>query len=80
MASLAVKQFCAVAFGTEQVHKPVQSLRVEKVTAEERYCGRCCSVRVCDVVYPSLSPSPSLHDGEGCSVEVVICRVCGEEV
>ena len=63
--SMAVRQFCAAAFGWMPVHFPSQPWKVERVAAERRYCLGCFGVRTFDVV-----------TGERV---VLFCRVCGYE-
>lgn len=65
--SLAVRQFCAVAFGRRSVHKPSQPWKVMRVASDRRYCLKCFGERTFDVV-----------QGDGHQAE--ICRCCGEEV
>lgn len=64
-SSLAVRQFVDLARGWVPVHQPSQPWRVEAVSAVERYCLRCCDVRIFDVVSGAQ--------------ETAFCRVCGEE-
>jgi hypothetical protein len=66
--SLAIRQFCAAAFGWVKPHSPSQPWRVVRVTWEERYCMGCFDVRKFVVI-----------EGEG-GRSLAVCRVCGEEV
>lgn len=65
--SLAVRQFCAFAFGWVPPHAPSQPWKLVRVTAEEQYCLRCCGVRVFDVL-------------TGDERRTALCRCCGNEV
>lgn len=65
--SMAVRQFCAAAFGWQPVHSPSQPWRVVMVTSERRKCEDCFGVRNFDVIV-----------GEGRMFS--ICRCCGSEV
>lgn len=65
--SLAVRQFCAFAFGIAAPHSPSQPWRVTEVVFETRYCLKCFGLRGHDVV------KGHLH-------EVSYCRCCGAEV
>jgi hypothetical protein len=71
--SLAVRQFCDIAFGWMPVHAPNQPFRVETVTTEERYCLACCGVRHFDVVR-------GVSTGSTIGQVAAICRCCGAEV
>ena len=66
-SSLAVLQFVALIRGEWAVQAPTSPFRVEQVTAEERYCLKCCGVRVHDIV-----------SGQS-KAEMAICRCCGKE-
>lgn len=70
-SSLAVLQFLVLARGEWTVQAPTSPFRVERVTAEERYCIRCFGVRVHDVVEGVRLPS--------IRCQVVVCRCCGKE-
>lgn len=85
-SSLAVRQFCAVAFGRMPVHLPSSPFRVEVVEAEERYCLWCYGVRMFDVVRGTPRLAPPTHTGtsqmgdrnlERGMVEAALCRCCG---
>lgn len=70
-ASLAVLQFVALIRGEWAVQAPKSLFRVEMVEADDRYCLRCCGVRVHDVVEGVKLPSVRC--------QVVVCRCCGME-
>ncbi len=65
--SLAVRQFCAAAFGWVPVHSPSQPWRVVQVIADQRYCLHCFGEHTFDVVI-------------GQRRTVWYCRSCGDEV
>jgi hypothetical protein len=73
-SSLAVLQFVALMRGEWAVQAPTSPFRVERVTAEKRYCLGCCGVRVHDVVEGFRFQVP------GVKCEVAVCRCCGKEV
>jgi hypothetical protein len=71
-ASLAVLQLLALMRGEWNVQAPQSPFRVERMTAEERYCLGCCGVRWFDVI-----------EGQRLAVSfqrLAICRCCGAEV
>lgn len=70
-SSLAVLQFVALIRGEWRVQAPTSPFRVERVTADERYCLGCCGVRVHDVV-EGIKLS-------GARCQVVVCRCCGKK-
>jgi hypothetical protein len=69
-SSLAVRRWVDACRG-EAVHAPRNPFRVQRVTAEEQYCLKCCGVRWHDVVIGF--EIGSIH-------KVTFCRACGEEV
>ena len=71
-SSLAVLQFVALIRGEWAVQAPKSLFRVERVTAEERYCLRCYGVRVHDVV-----SGQRLAFSDQPKAEMAICRCCG---
>ena len=87
-SSIAVLQFVALARGEWGVQKVRSPFRVESVTAEERYCLRCCGVRWFDVVRGTPLPphafgavtSPQMRESAKFGGKVLaICRCCGAE-
>jgi hypothetical protein len=81
--SLAVRQFCDLAFGWVPVHRPSTPFKVEAVMTEQRYCLGCCGVRWFDVVRgtPPLAP-PQMGESnlEMGKYQATFCRCCGMEV
>lgn len=84
--SLAVRQFCAVAFGWQPVHFPSQPWKVERVDFDERYCKGCFGVRGHDVVIGASRGFPADMDPQeawykfSIRPSVSYCRCCGAEV
>ena len=71
-SSLAVLQFVALIRGEWMVHKPANPFRAVSMTADERYCLRCCGVRWFDVVCGHRSA----FSGQVEEV-MAVCRCCG---
>ena len=78
-SSLAVLQFLAIVRGEWAVQAPKSLFRVERVTAEERYCLRCCGVRGHDVVEGFGLDTPMSTSATRPAKILMICRCCGEE-
>lgn len=68
--SVAVRQFMAIVRLETPVHVPANMFRTTALVAEERYCGRCCDVRVWDMWH-------GRHDGVNFCLGR--CRACGLE-
>lgn len=70
--SLAVLQFFVLARREWTVQAPKSPFRVERVTAERRYCLGYWGVRWFDVV-------EGVRRGAGSAMKLVVCRKCGKE-
>jgi len=68
--SIAVRQFVAIVRGEISVHVPRNEFQTVQVGKDERYCLRCCAVRVWD-----------LWRGKHEGLEFLLgrCRACGLE-